>query len=275
MRPPVFLASLPLTFFHLRLSGNQYADPSTSDCVRSGQTLPRMLANIEYLTSIIPADKIFIYQIADAARPAEPIFDGPDAPMRMTWSRAMRLYPCEPPDAYDTEFNPGRAGPEPAPAREGQQHWGFLPVTEMSAIIHAAGYRGWWSLEVFNKSFLEEDEDCPRRHGRRGLMGLRTLWKETQETLITKTLSRETPLALDSITEVVRAPSDDSAPSSEASGSSTTPSTEADEPVLQSTEAEETREAKAMAPWRSWLHDILHWFIPNKKANTVIRTSVR
>ncbi|KAF9042781.1 xylose isomerase-like protein [Hymenopellis radicata] len=152
--------------------GNQYADPGTASSVRVGQTLAGMVENLEKLSRTIPGDKIFIYQLADAVRPAQPVSDGPDAPRRMTWSRASRVFPCEPCEEELSIQNVSLDEPNPPSG-----YLGFLPVVQMTKLVQATGYAGWWSLEVFNKSLLEEDEGCTWRHGRRGIDGLNSLWE--------------------------------------------------------------------------------------------------
>ncbi|KIY72302.1 xylose isomerase-like protein [Cylindrobasidium torrendii FP15055 ss-10] len=149
--------------------GNQYADPGTSTAVREGQTRTALVEDMERMACTIPGEKIFIYQLADAVKPASPISDGPDAPRRMTWSRASRVFPCEPQPAQSTLSIHDENPPT--------EYLGFLPVVEMTKCVQATGYQGWWSLEVFNKSLMDEDEDCTWRHGRRGIDGLNTLWK--------------------------------------------------------------------------------------------------
>ncbi|KAF8628829.1 hypothetical protein AX17_005890 [Amanita inopinata Kibby_2008] len=146
--------------------GNQYADPSTPNSLRP-RPLSVLLDNLSLLSRTIPGHKIFLYQLGDAHRPQHPIMDRPDAPARMTWSRASRLFPCE------VVHNPH--------AEDAWKYTGFLPVVDMTKALQATGFNGWWSLEVFNKSLLEEDVGCPWRHGRRGIDGLRRLWVATKE----------------------------------------------------------------------------------------------
>jgi 4-hydroxyphenylpyruvate dioxygenase len=77
----------------------------------------------------------------------------------MSWSRTSRLFPCE------------------------QKLGGYLPVLQHAEAVMKTGYQGWWSLEVFNSTLEDTDEECPRRHGIRGLKGLRKLWEEVQQCL--------------------------------------------------------------------------------------------
>ncbi|SJL09177.1 uncharacterized protein ARMOST_12553 [Armillaria ostoyae] len=152
--------------------GNQYADPATESSILTDQTLAKMMENLEKMSRTISGDKIFLYQLADAARPSQPIFDAPDAPRRMIWSRASRLFPCEPLPEEVESSGEDTSNPNPPTG-----YLGFLPVVQMTKLVQATGFNGWWSLEVFNKSLLEQDEGCPWRHGRRGIDGLSKLWQ--------------------------------------------------------------------------------------------------
>ncbi|KAF8634752.1 hypothetical protein AX15_000718 [Amanita polypyramis BW_CC] len=146
--------------------GNQYADPCMENSLKPCP-FSTLLDNLALMSRTIPGDKIFFYQIGDAHRPEQPIMDKPDAPARMTWSRASRLFPCEiVPDIG---------------SKDAWKYIGFLPVIEMTRAVLATGYKGWWSLEVFNKSLQEEDEGCPWRHGTRGIDGLHRLWNRSTE----------------------------------------------------------------------------------------------
>ncbi|KAJ7596197.1 xylose isomerase-like protein [Mycena floridula] len=152
--------------------GCQYADPATPSRVRSDTTREEVLENLELMTRTIPMSKLFFYQIADAQRAPQPILDAPDAPRRMTWSRAMRLFPCEPQAPSVSSSAASKSSSDP--------YFGYLPVVEMTKLIHDAGYSGWWSLEVFNADLNDQDEDCTWRHAKRGLYGLSELWRKTQ-----------------------------------------------------------------------------------------------
>ncbi|KAF9062150.1 xylose isomerase-like protein [Rhodocollybia butyracea] len=153
--------------------GNQYADPGEASCIRPQQTLAKMLQNLTEMSRVIPAEKIFFYQIADGVRPQEILTDTEDMPRRMKWSRTSRVFPCEPPasrlDSVSDQENPSTG------------YLGFLPVTQMSYLVHRTGYRGWWSLEVYNSSLHVSDEECPWSHARRGIAGLKTLWEITKD----------------------------------------------------------------------------------------------
>ncbi|THH18800.1 hypothetical protein EW146_g2246 [Bondarzewia mesenterica] len=155
--------------------GNQYADPSLPSGVRPiSQSI--LLSNLSALSGI-PGDKVFLYQIADAQRPTSPIPSTPSAPARMTWSRASRLFPCE------TELG------------------AYLPVAKFSDAVMKTGYKGWWSLEVFNKSLMQEGEGCVRSHGERGIRGLKKLWRAVEEVKQAKNEQEKEKAAISYISE--------------------------------------------------------------------------
>ena len=154
-----------------------------------------MMENLEKMSRMIPRDKIILYQLADAARPSQPISDAPDVPRRMIWSHASRLFPCEPlpEDIESLEEDTSNLNPPTG-------YLGFLPVVQMTKLVQATGFSGWWSLEVFNKSLLEQDEGCPWRHGRRGIDGLNKLWQllsGDEEEEVSLTGSVTPPLTVD------------------------------------------------------------------------------
>ncbi|KAN0066484.1 hypothetical protein ACQY0O_000578 [Thecaphora frezii] len=133
--------------------GKQYADPcSPTGIVQGPDTYGALMASLEDMGRV-PADKIFFLQIGDARKLDKPLTPSPSAeeprPARMIWSRGNRLYPCE-------------------------EHLGaFLPVHDfMTAAIEKAGYRGPWSIEVFNHSLLETGAKVPIEHARRARDGL-------------------------------------------------------------------------------------------------------
>ncbi|KAF5340432.1 hypothetical protein D9758_013561 [Tetrapyrgos nigripes] len=163
-------------------SGNQYADPGQPSCIHSGQTLSAMVENLVEMSNTIPAKKIFFYQIADAVRPPEICEDDDGMPRRMKWSRACRVFPCEPPSESPSSQQSNSIDSDSDLSNPPSGYLGFLPVGEMTRLLHHGnGYRGWWSLEVFNKSLQESDEGCPGRHGGRGIDGLHKLWEVVQQ----------------------------------------------------------------------------------------------
>ncbi|RSH77275.1 uncharacterized protein EHS24_003584 [Apiotrichum porosum] len=129
--------------------GASWADPSQPDG-RKAVPESELAENLDKLVKTIPPYKIFLYQIADAARPPSPIQGYKTFPSRMQWSRKMRVFPMEPE--------------------------GYLPVQDFTRAILKMGYKGIWSLEVFNASLDGVEPEVVDNHGQRGIDGLRRLY---------------------------------------------------------------------------------------------------
>jgi 4-hydroxyphenylpyruvate dioxygenase len=54
---------------------------------------------------------------------------------------------------------------------------GYLPVQEFTKTLQKMGYKGVWSLEVFNASLDSLEKDTMQTHGQRGIDGLRKLYE--------------------------------------------------------------------------------------------------
>lgn len=135
--------------------GREYADPTTvSGKIEDGCDIEsKTRKNIQDVARI-PGHRIFLYQVADAAKMTPPLnpADVPDQPVRMTWSRGNRLFPEE------TYLG------------------AYLPVAEFTKAVLSTGYTGPLSLEVFNKSLQVDDVNVPTEHARRGYQGLERLF---------------------------------------------------------------------------------------------------
>lgn len=138
----------------------EYADPCTKTGImdRHDDPYAAVMQSIDRLSSV-PADKVFFLQIGDARRMPEPLKPSPNAdeprPARMIWSRGNRLFPCE------------------------YEQGAFMPTKEfVQAAVAKAGYRGPWSIEVFNSSLLDQGEEVPVHHAMRARAGLDRLVEE-------------------------------------------------------------------------------------------------
>ena len=118
-------------------AGSEWADP----CTVSGliETHPAgeeglekdFRASLEDLADEIPPEKIFFLQISDAYRPPEPLSreveggeEGEGMRPRGKWSHDFR----------------------PVPFSQG----GYLPVVDVTKAVLRTGFRGWFSMEVFD-----------------------------------------------------------------------------------------------------------------------------
>lgn len=74
----------------------------------------------------------------------------PSIPPLRPWSRSSRLFPLE------------------------TDRGAYLPVDRFSDAVVRTGYKGPWSIEVFNDSLSEQKKEVPWEHAKRGFEGLRT-----------------------------------------------------------------------------------------------------
>ncbi|KAJ5683680.1 uncharacterized protein N7477_000025 [Penicillium maclennaniae] len=110
-------------------AGSEWGDPTTS----SGRIMDasiedlnrRFLESMNRLASTVPKEKIYLLQISDARKPQTPIenkrLDG--LWPRARWSHDFRPMP------YDG---------------------GYLPIEEVARAVLKTGFRGWFSMEIFD-----------------------------------------------------------------------------------------------------------------------------
>ena len=97
--------------------------------------------------------KVFYVQVVDAERLSTPMsethaFHVEGQKPRMSWSRNCRLFMCE------------------------EERGGYLPVLDVLRAIcdekEGLGYKGWISMELFNRSLVKEDPNVPIEHADKG-----------------------------------------------------------------------------------------------------------
>ena len=82
--------------------------------------------SLQSLAATIPPEKIYILQISDAYKPKKPLDTEPDESglrPRGRWSSCLRPVPFD---------------------------GGYLPVADVAKAILKTGFRGWFSMEVFD-----------------------------------------------------------------------------------------------------------------------------
>ncbi|KAK1752801.1 xylose isomerase-like protein [Echria macrotheca] len=106
-------------------AGGEWGDPTTEDGRAAGWE--RYTTSLKDLAGTVPADRIFFVQISDAYPMQPPLDAAPDPETglrpRGRWSHDYRPLP------YDG---------------------GYLPIRQFVEAVLATGYRGWWSIEVFD-----------------------------------------------------------------------------------------------------------------------------
>ncbi len=95
----------------------------------------RFQDSLKDLSATVPAEKIYILQVSDAYKPKEPLDPSPDESgmrPRARWSLSLRPVP----------FNGG-----------------YLPVVDVAKAVLETGFRGWFSMEVFDGGPSGQDQE--------------------------------------------------------------------------------------------------------------------
>lgn len=110
--------------------GGEYGDPTTESGVREDMSRDvldkRWRKSLVDLASTVPPEKIYLLQVSDAYKMSPPIENKPDESglrPRGQWSHDYRPMP------YDG---------------------GYLPVVDFSKAVLATGFRGYFSIEIFD-----------------------------------------------------------------------------------------------------------------------------
>ena len=129
---------LCLDTFHT--AGGEWGDPTTKSGLletEDGKEAmeKRFHESLRGLAATIPAEKIYLLQVSDAYKPQEPLDANPDESglrPRGRWSMSLRPMPFD---------------------------GGYLPVTEVAKAVLETGFRGWFSMEVFDGGPSGKDQD--------------------------------------------------------------------------------------------------------------------
>ncbi|EEH40579.1 3-dehydroshikimate dehydratase [Paracoccidioides lutzii Pb01] len=125
------------------------------------ESLDVLCSSIAAMVASVPAEKIFLLQIADAEL-VEPgtlnltRCQNPDAPELLPWSRNFRLFPME------------------------EERGAYMPVELIIAAILAAGYDGPVSMEVFSRSLECPNADVPKSHAQRAFRSFEVVMKAAE-----------------------------------------------------------------------------------------------
>lgn len=143
------------------IAGREFADPSRADGkVSNAEKVFK--ESMEKMAKTIDVKKVFYVQVVDAERlerkmDRENEFWVEGQRPRMSWSRNCRLFLCE------------------------EERGGYLPVLDvLRAICNSKeegglGYKGWVSMELFNRSLVVEREEVPMEHAVRAMESWRKI----------------------------------------------------------------------------------------------------
>ena len=111
-------------------AGGEWADPTTRsgklESLSEEELETSYKASLEELAKTIPKEKIYILQLSDAYKPPTPLDSGPDESgtrPRGRWSHDFRPMPFD---------------------------GGYLPIAPMTKAVLDTGFRGWFSMEIFD-----------------------------------------------------------------------------------------------------------------------------
>ncbi|CRL23175.1 Xylose isomerase-like, TIM barrel domain [Penicillium camemberti] len=110
-------------------AGNEWGDPTTEsgliESVSRSELQKRFEASMDELARSIPSDKIYLLQISDAYKVSPPLEDKTIGGLRARgrWSHDYRPMP------YDG---------------------GYLPIEDVAKAVLKTGFRGWFSMEIFD-----------------------------------------------------------------------------------------------------------------------------
>ncbi|KAN0106097.1 xylose isomerase-like protein [Hyaloscypha variabilis] len=143
------------------IAGREYADPERADGkVENAEVVFR--ESMRRMVREIDVKKVFYVQVVDAERLERPLdktheFHVEGQKPRMSWSRNCRLFLCE------------------------EDRGGYLPVLDVLHVIcdekEGLGYKGWISMELFNRSLTVEGSQVPIEHADRAMESWRKIIK--------------------------------------------------------------------------------------------------
>ncbi|KAJ4291475.1 3-dehydroshikimate dehydratase [Collariella sp. IMI 366227] len=154
------------------IAGRIFADPT----VASGKMVDAERAvhqSMARLVEQVDVNKVFYVQVVDAERLSEPLlpdhlFYSAEQPARMSWSRNCRLFYGE------------------------KDRGAYLPIKEIaSAFFHGIGFKGWVSLELFNRRMADTGAEVPEELARRGAISWAKLQKDMRLKVVDKAVSMD------------------------------------------------------------------------------------
>lgn len=146
-------------------AGGEWGDPTTESgrietpAITEMELSVRYRASLKELAETVPADKIFFFQISDAYKASPPLEDKPDTESglrpRGRWSHDYRPLP------YDG---------------------GYLPIEQFAKAVLDTGFKGWFSVEVFDGKFEEKFGQDLNKYAEKAIDSCKELLSKAKET---------------------------------------------------------------------------------------------
>ncbi|KAI0035510.1 xylose isomerase-like protein [Vararia minispora EC-137] len=107
-------------------TGSEFVDPGSGSGFVEGSFLQEFQHSLDELARTVPEDKIYLLQVSDAYKLRIPLeTDASGQKPRAQWSTTFRPVPFE----------------------------GYLPVVDVTVAVLKTGFRGWFSMEVFDSGW--------------------------------------------------------------------------------------------------------------------------
>ncbi|KAK3488574.1 xylose isomerase-like protein [Neurospora crassa] len=145
-------------------AGGEWGDPTTESgrietpAITEMELSVRYRASLKELAETVPADKIFFFQISDAYKVQPPLDDKPDPESglrpRGRWSHDYRPLP------YDG---------------------GYLPIEQFAKAVLDTGFKGWFSVEVFDGKFEEKFGQDLNKYAQKAMDSCKELLSKAKE----------------------------------------------------------------------------------------------
>ncbi|CCC07954.1 hypothetical protein SMACR_01517 [Sordaria macrospora] len=146
-------------------AGGEWGDPTTESgrietpAITEMELSVRYRASLKELAETVPVDKIFFFQISDAYKAQPPLEDKPDTESglrpRGRWSHDYRPLP------YDG---------------------GYLPIEQFAKAVLDTGFKGWFSVEVFDGKFEEKFGQDLNKYAEKAIDSCKELLSKAKET---------------------------------------------------------------------------------------------
>jgi Xylose isomerase-like TIM barrel len=139
-------------------AGSEWADPTTKsgliETVSVDALEKSFYFSLQELSDTVPKDKIYLLQISDAYKMDPPFSPKPDESglrPRGRWSHDYRPLPFD---------------------------GGYLPVVESTKAVLGTGFRGWFSIEVFDGQMQKKHGDDMAEYAKKAMAAHERLVKE-------------------------------------------------------------------------------------------------
>ena len=139
-------------------AGSEWADPSTESGLREGveraELESRSRKSLDELSATVPPEKIYFIQISHAYKMAPPLDSGVDEQglrPKGRWSHDYRPLPFD---------------------------GGYFPVVEVTRAVLKTGFRGWFSVEIFDGKLIQKHGDDTETFAEKAMSMHRTLLEE-------------------------------------------------------------------------------------------------